>query len=160
MRLLIRPFRHGRARPGSSRPSTRRRFRPIGTVPAAGRRIGGRKGSRLPSLRTVLAVLPHTALQSLVSTSGMSRSESNRDCVNSKKLRERGYSPPFDAVTSADTMRSIRREASARHSTGVVIPPARVSSEDSLSALSEFSCISPDVSHPTSYLPSHRRRFC
>ena len=30
----------------------------------------GREGSRLPSLRTVLAILPHTALQSAVSTSG------------------------------------------------------------------------------------------
>jgi hypothetical protein len=33
----------------------------------------GREGFRLPSLRTVRAVLPHTALQSLVSTSGVSR---------------------------------------------------------------------------------------
>jgi hypothetical protein len=40
--------------------------------------IGVGKGSRLPSLRTVLAVFPHTALQLLVSTSGMSRSVSNR----------------------------------------------------------------------------------
>ena len=56
-------------------------------------------------------------------------------------------------------MRSIRREASARQSTGVVIPPARVSSEASLTAMSEFSCISPDISHPTSYLPSHRSGF-
>jgi hypothetical protein len=38
----------------------------------------GREGFRLPSLRTVLAVFPHTALQSLVSSSGMSRSVSNR----------------------------------------------------------------------------------
>jgi CheY-like chemotaxis protein len=37
----------------------------------------GREGCRLPSLRTVLAVFPHTALQLLVSTSGMSRSVSN-----------------------------------------------------------------------------------
>src|SRR5271154_5200603 len=33
----------------------------------------GRKGFRLPSLRTVRAVLPHTALQSLVSSSGVPR---------------------------------------------------------------------------------------
>ena len=38
----------------------------------------GREGFRLPSLRTVLAVFPHTALQLLVSTSGTSRSVSNR----------------------------------------------------------------------------------
>src|SRR5271170_4195855 len=56
-------------------------------------------------------------------------------------------------------MRSIRIDASARHSTGVVIPPARVSSGANLSAMSEFSCILPDISHPTSYLPSHRSGF-
>src|SRR5580658_5054541 len=56
-------------------------------------------------------------------------------------------------------MRFIRKEASARHSTGVVGPPARVSSEDGLTALSELSCILPDISHPTSYLPSHRSGF-
>src|ERR1700679_3630083 len=33
----------------------------------------GRKGFRLPSLRTVRAVLPHAALQSLVSSSGVPR---------------------------------------------------------------------------------------
>src|SRR5271154_5159528 len=79
------------------------------------------------------------------------------DNVNSKKLRERSDS--FDAVASADAMRSIRIDASARHSTGVVIPPARVSSGANLSAMSEFSCILPDISHPTSYLPSHRSVF-
>ena len=31
----------------------------------------GREGFRLPSLRTVQAVLPHTALQSVVSSSGL-----------------------------------------------------------------------------------------
>ena len=51
-------------------------------------------------------------------------------------------------------MRSIRIDASARHSTGVVIPPARVSSGTSLTALPEFSCVIPVVSPPTSYLPS------
>jgi hypothetical protein len=33
----------------------------------------GREGSRLPALRTVRAVVPHTALQLLVSSSGVSR---------------------------------------------------------------------------------------
>src|SRR5271157_5487523 len=33
----------------------------------------GREGLRLPSLRTVRAVFPHTALQSVVSSSGLSR---------------------------------------------------------------------------------------
>ena len=33
----------------------------------------GREGSPLPSLRTVRAVLPHTALQSVVSSSGSTR---------------------------------------------------------------------------------------
>src|ERR1700678_1343493 len=56
-------------------------------------------------------------------------------------------------------MRSIRIDASARQSTGVVIPPARVSSGTSLTAISEFSCILPDILHPTSYLPSHRSGF-
>jgi len=32
----------------------------------------GREGFRLPALRTVRAVFPHTALQSVVSSSGMS----------------------------------------------------------------------------------------
>ena len=33
----------------------------------------GRGGSPLPALRTVHAVLPHTALQSVVSSSGLAR---------------------------------------------------------------------------------------
>jgi len=33
----------------------------------------GREGSPLPALRTVRAVLPHTALQSVVSSSGLTR---------------------------------------------------------------------------------------
>ena len=35
--------------------------------------IGVGKGSPLPALRTVLAVFPHTALQSVVSSSGLAR---------------------------------------------------------------------------------------
>src|SRR5271156_6091091 len=45
------------------------------------------------------------------------------------------------------------------HSTSVVIPPARVSSGTSLTAMPEFSCVLPDISHPTSYLPSHQSGF-
>ena len=55
----------------------------------------GREGSRLPSLRTVLAVFPHTALQSLVATRGCLAQYRTVDRVNSKKLREGGYSPPL-----------------------------------------------------------------
>src|ERR1700730_18688169 len=58
----IRSFRHGRACP--SHPRLLR----IGDS----KTIGVGKARRLPSLRTVLAVLPHTALQSFVSSSGES----------------------------------------------------------------------------------------
>ena len=37
------------------------------------RSIGVGKGGALPALRTVRAVLPHTALQSVVSSSGLAR---------------------------------------------------------------------------------------
>src|ERR1700678_795415 len=52
--------------------------------------------------------------------------------VNSKKLRERGYSPPLTPLPAPTPCVPSVREASARHSTGVVIPPARVSSDFSL----------------------------
>jgi hypothetical protein len=55
----------------------------------------GREGFRVPSLRTVLAVFPHTALQLLVPHRGCLARYRTVDCVNSKKLREGGYSPPL-----------------------------------------------------------------
>ena len=58
-----------RSDPGSKSPGGR-------SNPCRRRALGhdrGREGFRLPSLRTVRAVFPHTALQSVVSSSGLSR---------------------------------------------------------------------------------------
>jgi hypothetical protein len=41
--------------------------------------IGVGKGETLPALRTVHAVLPHTALQSVVSSSGLARQNATSD---------------------------------------------------------------------------------
>src|SRR5260370_29644295 len=56
-----------------ARPRARCRGQPRLSASQAVKTIGVGKARRLPSLRTVLAVLPHTALQSLVSSSGPSR---------------------------------------------------------------------------------------
>jgi hypothetical protein len=63
---------------------------------------------------TVRAVLPHTALQSLVSSSGVSRG--HRGCMKGEQPMDREGAIAMcslDAVASADTTRSVQIEASA-----------------------------------------------
>src|SRR5271157_5547703 len=61
----------------------------------------GREGFRLPALRTVRAVFPHTALQSVVSSSGVSPGEPG--CVECEQpcLREEGVGPALLVLTTA-----------------------------------------------------------
>ena len=104
-------------------PPSRRKPGPIyqrdGQETRSSRSNRGREELPLPALRTVRAVFPHTALQSVVSSSGISRYESN--CIRrAVRVARRRPWPElicamafFDAVTSADTMRSVRTEASA-----------------------------------------------
>ena len=87
LHLLVR----GRARPGH--PWTR-----AGVLPASDR---GREGLGLPSLRTVRAVLPHTALRLLVSSSGMSRVISGRGKGEQPKIGEEGIGPALVIVGTA-----------------------------------------------------------
>src|SRR5580700_5211792 len=56
-------------------------------------------------------------------------------------------------------MRSVQIDASAHPNEGVVFPPAASPPCVASRALSEFSCVTPDLSHPTSCLPSHRSGF-
>jgi hypothetical protein len=59
-----------------------------------GREINrGREGSRLPSLRTVRADLPHTALQSVVSSSGLTRQGEGFGQGEKPTLSEEGIRP-------------------------------------------------------------------
>ena len=53
----------------------------------------GREGFRLPSLRTVRAVFPHTALQSGVSSSRLSRRQPGRVKREQPGFREEGIWP-------------------------------------------------------------------
>src|SRR5947207_1671900 len=55
--------------------------------------IGVGKGGALPALRTVRAVLPHTALQSLGSSSGVSRLLVGRSKGEEAVSREEGIGP-------------------------------------------------------------------
>ena len=73
----------------------------------------------LLALRTVRAVLPHTALQSLVSTSGVSRRRKG-SATGEPPIRSEGALAmcSLDAVASADTRRSVQIEPSARHRSG------------------------------------------
>src|SRR5215469_17585306 len=57
------------------------------------RSIGVGKGGPLPALRTVRAVLPHTALQSLVSSSGVSRLQIGRVKGEQPMSREERVGP-------------------------------------------------------------------
>jgi hypothetical protein len=63
----------------------------------------------------VRAVLPHTALQSVVSSSGWVRSHMNRDDGEQLLCREGSisYLPPVTPLPSASHMRSLHSEASA-----------------------------------------------
>ena len=79
----------------------------------------GKELNPLPALRTVRAVLPHTALQSLVSSSGVSR---QRKGSAEGELPMSSEGPlamgSLDAVASADTRRPVEIEPSAHHHSG------------------------------------------
>ena len=55
----------------------------------------GREGFPLPSLRTVRAVFPHTALQSVVSSSGLARQNMRSFHGEKPVLSEKGIGPAF-----------------------------------------------------------------
>jgi len=83
----------------------------------------GREGCPLPALRTVRAVFPHTALQSVVSTSRVSRTQMSCMKASNPAEAKKGWTATilqdgpttlFDAVASADTIRPIQSEASTR----------------------------------------------
>src|SRR5882757_4710998 len=61
--------------------------------------------------------------------------------------------PPLTPLPSANTIRSVQIVASAHHNPWLS-PPAASLPCVALTALSEFSCVIPDFSHPTSCLPS------
>src|SRR5438132_3566561 len=61
----------------------------------------GREGFGLPSLRTVRAVLPHTALRLLVSSSGVSRVISGRGKGEQPEIGEEGVGPALVIVGTA-----------------------------------------------------------
>src|SRR6202789_4208063 len=73
----------------------------------------GRKGFRLPSLRTVRAVLPHTALQSLVSSSGVPRAFVSCFEGEQPAIREKDIWPAavvLESATAAGTLRLLAQD--------------------------------------------------
>jgi hypothetical protein len=81
------------------------------------------------------------------------------DCVNSKKLRERGYSPPLTplpaptpCVPSVERLRLAIVQVWLSHRLASLPRIAFRHCRNSFAS-------SPDISHPTSYLPSHRSGF-
>jgi hypothetical protein len=154
------------------RPSTSGRASQVPVYRANERRVGrwssdidapphgdrGREGFRLPSLRTVRAVLPHTALQSLVSASGVSRSGPDCALREPSKPCEGGFGATFDAVTQRRHHASRPRET-LRSALFDGVPVADLSSVFSRRHYRRARCIAPNLSHPTSYLPSHRVGF-
>jgi hypothetical protein len=80
----------------------------------------GREGLRLPSLRAVRVVLPHTALRSVVSSSGSARPSIG--CAHGEQpvLSEEGiYLPPLTPLTRAANIRSVQTDGSTQaHSRG------------------------------------------
>ena len=107
----------------------------------------------LPSLRTVRAVLPHTALQSLVSSSGVSRLLEGCATGEQPSSREGAFAICLlDAVTGADTMRSAQIEPSAHpHSRNRRASAACLALSGTNETL--IGTIQ-DLSHPASYPPS------
>ena len=80
---------------------------------AAWRPDRGRKGFRLPSLRTVRAVLPHTALQSLVSSSGVPRAFVSCFEGEQPAIREKDIWPAavvLESATAAGTLRLLAQD--------------------------------------------------
>src|SRR5271169_2562685 len=73
----------------------------------------GKKGFRLPSLRTVRAVLPHTALQSLVSSSGVPRAFVSCFEGEQPAIREKDIWPAavvLESTTAAGTLRLLAQD--------------------------------------------------
>ena len=73
----------------------------------------GRKGFRLPSLRTVRAVLPHTALQSLVSSSGVPRAFVSCFEGEQPAIREKDIWPAavvLESTAAAGTLRLLAQD--------------------------------------------------
>src|SRR5690625_7751284 len=73
----------------------RRRSRRRDPGPRARSPDRGREGFRLPALRTACAVFPHTALQSVVSSSGVSRCLPGRVKGEQPGIREVGVGPAY-----------------------------------------------------------------
>jgi len=111
--------------------------------------IGVGKGFALPALRTVRAVFPHTALQSVVSSSGVSRVQPG--CVKSEQpgLGEEGDRPPLTPLSSADTMRSVQTEASAHDQSRASAPCVALAGTAGALCAPIMSC-----THPPSCPPS------
>ena len=105
----------------------------------------------LPALRTVHAVLPHTALQSLVSSSGVSRLHIGRIKGEQPMSREESVLASFDAVDQ-------RRHHALRPDRGFRPSPGWVESVCPLLSRSrhcrDFLCRHPDLAPPTPCLPS------
>jgi len=70
----------------------------------------GREGLSLPSLRTVRAVFPHTALQSVVSSSGLARLQLGLHLVNSPNSAK--DTCPLTPLPSAANIRSVQTSRS------------------------------------------------
>ena len=75
-------------------PVTRPRSTPTGDYPPSRCFPWRAAGVALPSLRTVRAVLPHTALQKIVSSSGLARSAMGFIQSEKPKVCEVGIGPP------------------------------------------------------------------
>src|ERR1700722_910402 len=116
----------------------------------------------LPALRTVGAVFPHTALQSPVPSSGVSRVF--KSCLRGEEpsIREDGIDPlraePF-ATSDAVTQRryhAIRPDRRFRPPQSVGFPTGGVSPLFSRYGTVGILLLHPDLSHPASCLPSLR----
>ncbi len=76
----------------------------------------GREGSRLPALRTVQAVLPHTALQSVVASSRLARQRMGPVHHEEPLCSEEGILlPPLTPLSSAANIRSDHTAASTQY---------------------------------------------
>ena len=120
-------------------------------------RIGVGKGMALPALRTARAVFPHTALQSVVSSSGVSRLLPSWIKGEQPGLSEEGVGPapsvlPLTPLPGADTMRSVHTEASTQDQSRDLLPASAPRLADS--ALPVLACPCPLIAHPPSCPPS------
>ena len=126
----------------------------------AERRDRGREGFRLPSLRTVRAVFPHTALQSRVSTSGAPRAHrlgfGDRPMIAKRRRRPHRCALP---LTPSSAPTPCHRPICAwlppvSHSGSQASDPHLATRHSEVCA-----CHLPVDAHHASYLPSHRDGF-